>query len=95
MSNGFLNRVWEVRVLPDKRVGALYLGELVGLMDRPPIVIACGNVAHAACYSRGLEAINICHPSNRGLHGQGGKTAEDAHVAGLRLAARRLRAACG
>ena len=60
-------------------------------MARPPIVIACGNDAHEACALAGLDAIEICHPSRLGLRG-GGVNREPAHLAGLRKAARQLKA---
>ncbi len=67
----------------DLRAGSGYLSELIALMLRPPIVIACGEDAQEACALAGLEAIEICHPSNRGLRG-GGVDRELAHLAGLR-----------
>jgi hypothetical protein len=75
----------------DLRAGADYLSELIALMARPPIVIACGNDAQKACALAGLDAIEICHPSNRGLRGSG-VNREPAHLAGLRKVARRLNA---
>jgi hypothetical protein len=75
----------------DLRTGASYLSELIALMARPPIVIACGNDAQEACALAGLDAIEICHPSDRGLRGPG-VNREPAHLAGLRKAARRLNA---
>jgi uracil-DNA glycosylase len=75
----------------DLHAGAQYLAQLVSLMNQPPIVVACGNTAHDACAKAELEAIEICHPSNRGLRG-GGVNREPDHIAGLRTAARRLRA---
>jgi hypothetical protein len=75
----------------DPRAGAGYLSELIALMAQPPIVIACGNDAQEACALAGLDAIEICHPSNRGLRG-GGVNREPAHLAGLRKVARRLKA---
>lgn len=70
--------------------GAGYLRQLVELMERPPIVVACGNVAHEVCRRAGLTAIEICSPSSRGLKG-GGVDREPAYVAGLRRAARRAK----
>jgi hypothetical protein len=75
----------------DLHAGAQYLAELVSLMNQAPIVVACGNAAHEACAKAGLDAIEICHPSNRGLRG-GGVNREPAHTAGLRKVARRLHA---
>jgi hypothetical protein len=81
----------------DLRAGTGYLSELIALIvrhdhnRRPPIVIACGNDAQEACALAGLDAIEICHPSNRGLRG-GGVNREPAHLVGLRTAARRLKA---
>lgn len=75
----------------DLHAGARYLGELVSLMNRPSIVVACGNAAHDACSKAAVDAIEICHPSTRGLRG-GGVNREPAHIAGLREAARRLQA---
>ena len=75
----------------DLRAGSRYLTALVTLMLRPPIVIACGIDAQKACALAGLDAIGICHPSNRGLRGRG-VNREPEHLAGLRKAARRLRA---
>jgi hypothetical protein len=74
----------------DLRAGAAYLLELIGLMREPPIVVACGLAAHSVCSSARLDAIEICHPSDRGLYG-GGANREPAHVAGLREAVRRVR----
>jgi hypothetical protein len=66
--------------------GAGYLQELIALMERPPVVVACGNAAHNACHRAGLAAIEICHPSSRGLYG-GGVNREPAYIAGLRQGA--------
>jgi hypothetical protein len=71
----------------DLNRGAGYLQQLIALMDRPPVVVACGNAAHAACEKAGLAAIEICHPSSRGLYG-GGENREPVYVAGLRKAGR-------
>jgi hypothetical protein len=71
----------------DLRRGAGYLQDLIALMERPPVVVACGNTAHDACHRADLAAIEICHPSSRGLYG-GGENREPAYVAGLRKAAR-------
>jgi hypothetical protein len=75
----------------DLEAGARYLTELLSLMTQRPVVVACGNEAHKACARAGVEAIEICHPSNRGLRG-GGANREPAHVAGLKEAARRVKA---
>jgi hypothetical protein len=69
--------------------GAGYLQELIALMERPPVVVACGNVAHDACERAGIAPIKICHPSSRGLYG-GGVNREPAYVAGLAKAARQV-----
>ena len=73
------------------RAGSSYLSELTAQMLWPPIVIACGNDAQEACALASLDAIEICHPSNRGLRG-GGVNREPEHLTGLRKAARRLKA---
>jgi hypothetical protein len=73
----------------DRARGAAYLRELVALMRRPPVVVACGNDAHDACDRAGLSAIKICHPSSRGLYG-GGVNREPAYRAGLRQAGRQV-----
>jgi hypothetical protein len=65
----------------DLEAGAKYLTQLVELMREPPIVEACGQVAHNAFRRAALEAIEICHPSDRGLHG-GGMDREPDHIAG-------------
>ena len=75
----------------DLRAGSRYMTDLIALMVRAPIVIACGNDAQEACRLADLDAIGICHPSNRGLNGGGGDR-EPEHLAGLRTAARRLKA---
>jgi hypothetical protein len=72
----------------DLQAGASYIAELVGLMVQSPIVVACGDAAHKVCARANLDAIEICHPSDRGLHG-GGINREPAHLAGLKEAARR------
>lgn len=75
---------------PDLHAGASYLAELVGLMTQSPIVVACGDAAHKVCVRAELDAIEICHPSDRGLRG-GGIDREPAHLAGLKEAARRAK----
>ena len=35
----------------------VYLRELLGLMTREPVVVACGAAAHAVCSRAGLDAI--------------------------------------
>jgi hypothetical protein len=74
----------------DLETGARYLIEHISLMPHPPVVVACGREAQQACARAGVEAINICHPSDRGLRG-GGVNREPAHIAGLQEAARRAR----
>jgi hypothetical protein len=74
----------------DLKAGARYLGELVKLMKRTPTIVACGNAAQDTCARARLDAIQICHPSDRGLRG-GGVNREPAHLAGLKDAARRVR----
>jgi Uracil DNA glycosylase superfamily len=74
----------------DLEAGGRYLIELVDRMARPPIIVACGNAAQDVCARARLDAIQICHPSDRGLHG-GGVNREPAHVDGLKEAARRVR----
>ncbi len=78
----------------DLDAGAVYLCELLGLMTRPPVVVACCDAAHKVCARAGLDAIEICHPSDRGLHG-GGTDREPPHLAGLKEAARRAKNRCG
>ena len=73
----------------DLKAGAPYLAELVKLMARTPTIVACGNAAQNTCARARLDAIQICHPSDRGLRG-GGVNREPAHLAGLKDAARRV-----
>jgi len=74
----------------DLEVGAGYLLDLLGLMTEPPTAVACAEAAHNVCARARLDAIEICHPSDRGLHG-GGTNREPAHLAGLKEAARRVK----
>jgi ribonuclease HI len=73
----------------DRARGARYLRDLFGVMQRSPVVVACGNDAHDVCDRAGIAAIKICHPSPRGLRG-GGANREPAYIAGLQEAARRI-----
>jgi uracil-DNA glycosylase len=75
----------------DLAAGARYLRELIDLIENDVVTVACGTTARDACRLAGIEAIEICHPSDRGLRG-GGVDRELAHVAGLREAARRAAA---
>jgi hypothetical protein len=74
----------------DLEVGAGYLLDLLGLMTEPPTVVACGEAAYNVCTRARLDAIEICHPSDRGLRG-GGINREPAHLAGLKEAVRRVK----
>lgn len=75
----------------DLEAGARYLRELIDLMNNEVVTVACGVAAHDVCRKAGIDAIEICHPSDRGLRG-GGVNRETAHVAGLKAAARRAAA---
>lgn len=45
------------------------LKEIIALLPNLRAVVAAGNVAQDVCHRAGVDAINICHPSNRGLSG--------------------------
>jgi len=53
----------------DMVAGAAYLKEMVALLRNLRAVVAAGNVAQEVCRRAGVDAINVCHPSNRGLGG--------------------------
>ncbi len=54
---------------PDLNRGATYLNEMIVLLPNLRAVVAAGNIAQDVCRRSGVDAINICHPSNRGLSG--------------------------
>jgi hypothetical protein len=53
----------------DKRSGATYLAELIGLLRHLRAIVACGTIAHEVCDLAEVEALRVCHPSDRGLSG--------------------------
>lgn len=49
--------------------GSIYLKQMIALLPDLRAVVAAGNVAQDVCRRAGVDAINVCHPSNRGLSG--------------------------
>ena len=89
----FWNAVpWDLRgakpTRADVRIGSSYLRALYDLFESKPVVVACGNEAHAACREAGLDAIEICHPGMQALNRYPGNRGK--HIEGLRDAAQRV-----
>lgn len=76
---------------PDLNCGARYLREMIALLPQLRAVVAAGDVAQDVCRRARVEAIAVCHPSNRGLSGGvagARRQREEDYRDGLRRAAR-------